>query len=324
MTCEIRWVFSFPGAQMKYTKPPLTFEEQADLLLSRGIKADRNRLVFRLKTVNYYRLSAYLYPFRARGGNTFQEKTTLDLVWKYYTFDRQLRLVVMDAIERVEIAVRTQLIYHFVHRHGVFGYADMANLPKLDKERFNKWLEDMKEETSRSKETFINHFNKKYGDYNKLPPLWMLAEIMSFGKMLTLFNGADDELRRVIAREYSIEDKVLQSWLGALNVIRNICAHHGRLWNRELGFKPMIPRGYKHKQWHEPVEVANNRLFAILTILEYMRKKIAPTSGWNNRLKELFIRYPEIPSELMGFPQNWEQSKIWSDCGEWGDKNYEF
>jgi abortive infection bacteriophage resistance protein len=95
-------------------------------------------------------------------------------------------------------------------------------------------------------ETFIDHFKAKYGDCHDLPPLWMLCEVMSFGKMLTLFNGVFEGLRRVIAQKYGIESKVLQSWLGALNVVRNICAHHGRLWNRELGFKPMIPRENKY------------------------------------------------------------------------------
>ncbi len=299
------------GNQVEYTKPPLTFETQADLLLSRGLKSDRDLLIRRLKTVNYYRLSAYLYPFRGIDGETFRENTSFDLIWKHYTFDRQLRLIVMDAIERVEIAVRTQLIYHFSHHHGAFGYTDSRNLPKLDNVRFQIWLGDMKEETKRSRETFIDHFYTKYGDSHELPPLWMLGEVMSFGKMLTLFNGVTDDLCRVIAREYGIEDKILQSWLGALNVIRNICAHHGRLWNRELGFKPMIPRRNKHPQWYVPVEVKNNRLFGILTILEYMRKQVAPTSGWCMRLKDLFLRYPEIPLRLMGFPQNWEQSSIW-------------
>jgi abortive infection bacteriophage resistance protein len=295
----------------EYTKPPLTFEEQADLIISRGLKADRDRLIRRLKNVNYYRLSAYLYPFRITGSDNFQEKTTLDLVWKYYTFDRQLRLIVMDAIERVEISVRTQLIYNFAHRHGTFGFTDAKNLPLLDEVRFQKWLEDMREETKRSHETFLDHFKDKYGDHHKLPPLWMLGEVMSFGKMLTLFNGVDDELRRIIARQYGLEDKVLQSWLGALNVVRNICAHHGRLWNRELGFKPMIPRPNKYPQWQNPVKIPNNRLFGILTILEYMRKRTASTSHWCERLKALFACYPEIPLKCMGFPANWEESPIW-------------
>lgn len=296
---------------MEYTKPPLTFEAQAELLLSRGLQADKAVLITRLQSVNYYRLSAYLYPFRQKSSDLFRGNASLDLVWRHYTFDRQLRILIMDAIERVEVAVRTQLVYHFSRRQGAFGYMDQSSFPKLEPDRYKRWIEEMKDEIERSRETFIKHFRAKYGDRHDLPPLWMLCEVMSFGKMLTLFNGVHDDIRRVIAREYGIEDRILQSWLGALNVIRNICAHHGRLWNRELGFKPYIPQRQKYPHWHDPLTVPNNRIFAILTILKYLLDKVAPTSQWNRRFRDLLRRYPEIPLAAMGFPLHWETHVIW-------------
>jgi len=296
---------------MQYCKPPLTFEAQADLLLSRGLIADKAVLISRLRAVNYYRLSAYLYPFRQHPGDTFRENTTLDSIWSHYTFDRQLRILVMDAIERVEVAVRTQLAYHFAHRHGAFGYRDRTFFPKLDASRYSNWIREMQDEIERSRETFIKHFQTKYGDCHDLPPLWMLCEVMSFGKMLTLFNGVEDDIRRLIAREYEIPDRVLQSWLGALNVIRNICAHHGRLWNRELGFKPFMPLKQKYPHWHDPFEVPNHRIFAILTILKYLLTKVAPTSNWEGRFRDLLGRYPNIPLQSMGFLPQWETHAIW-------------
>lgn len=295
---------------MEYTKPTLTFEAQADLLIQRGLKADRHILLFRLHSVNYYRLSAYLYPYRLTD-NSYHPGTTLDLIWKHYTFDRQLRVIIMDAVERVEVAVRTQLIYHFAHRCGPFGYTDQKNLPRLPADKHQKWLDEMKAESGRSRETFIDHFNKKYGDQHSHLPLWMLGEIMSFGKMLTLFNGTDDSLRKKIAAEYNISDVVLKSWLGTLNVIRNICAHHGRLWNRELSYKPFIPKANKFPQWHYPVAITNNRVFGILTILRYMLTYVAPTSGWAHRFIKLIHDYPEIHLRSMGFPDNWKDSPIW-------------
>jgi abortive infection bacteriophage resistance protein len=295
---------------MEYTKPPLTFEQQAQKLIARGLIADADELIKRLCAVNYYRFSAYLYPFR-NPDDTYKSGTTLDLVWKHYTFDRQLRVLVMDAVERVEVAVRTQLVYHFSHHYGPFGYADHVHFPKLNKDRFLSWLHEMDIESSRSRETFMEHFKSKYGDMHERLPLWMLAEIMSFGKMLTFFNGVDDDLRRIIARGYGIEDRLLQSWLGALNVVRNICAHHGRLWNRELGYKILIPRKQKYPQWHVPVEIGNDRMFAVLTVLRYLLRYVAPTSHWDERLKELFRKYPDVPLRWMGFPDDWEKSPLW-------------
>jgi len=296
---------------MEYRKPPFTFEDQAELLLSRGLQADKNILITRLQAVNYYRLSAYLYPFKQKSSDAYRDNTTLDRIWSYYTFDRQLRLLVMDAIERIEVAVRTQLVYQFSHKHGPFGYLNQLFFSKLDGDRYKRWIDDMKDEIARSRETFIEHFREKYGDCHEMPPIWILCEVMSFGKMLTLFNGVDDDIRRIIARRYGVEDRILQSWLGALNVIRNICAHHGRLWNRELGFKPFIPLKQKYPQWHDPFSIPNSRIFAILTILRYLLKKVAPTSQWERRFQDLLGRYPEIPLTAMGFPPHWKTHSIW-------------
>ena len=135
---------------------------------------------------------------------------------------------------------------------------------------------------------------------------------MSFGKLLTMFNGISDGIKKTIAKQYGIEDKILKSWMGSLNVIRNICAHHGRLWNRELGFKPLIPRKKKHPQWHIPVAIPQNRAFGILTILHYLLSYIAPQSKWHNRLIQLLNAYPEISQKSMGFPENWQNSPIWN------------
>ena len=142
-------------------------------------------------------------------------------------------------------------------------------------------------------------------------PLWIVAEVMSFGTVLTLYRGLEQILKQTVAREYSIADKVLTSWLIALNGVRNMCAHHARLWNRELGYKPLIPRGRKHPQWQEPVLIPNNRIFGILTILKYMLSYIAPQSKWDIRLIDLLDRYPEIPLTPMGFPANWKNCPIW-------------
>lgn len=293
---------------MHYNKPPTTWEEQAEILLNRGLIADKALLIQRLKAVNYYRLSAYLFPYR-KNDNTFKKGTTIELIWKTYTFDRRLRLIVLDAIERFEISVKTQLTYFFVHKYGAFGYTDRKNLPKLTEDQYNTFLKKIEDETERSNEKFIKHFKQKYGDFHKHLPLWMISEIMSFGLLLSLFRGIEPGIKKQIAGIYRITDIVLLSWLVALNGIRNICAHHSRLWNRTLGYKPRIP---KHdKRWHKPIEIQNYKVFAILSILKYLINIIAPQSSWDKRLFKLFDAYAAIPKNRMGFPGNWQDSSIW-------------
>jgi abortive infection bacteriophage resistance protein len=297
---------------MKFDKPPLTIEQQADLLLSRGLIADKEVFVNRLTVVNYYRLSTYLYPFRLPD-QRYKKGTTLDLIWRHYTFDRQLRLLTMDAIERVEVSVRTRLAYHLSHSFGAFAYIDQLNLPGLSIDDHQRWVNELKEELKRSQEPFIVHFYKKYGDIHPMPPLWMTIEVMSFGKTLTMFRGVDYKMKQKISAYYNVSDEILFSWLMTINSVRNICAHHGRLIDRVLGLQPKIPRGQKYPEWHTPVEITRERIFGVLTILQYVLQFDAPTSHWKERLKNLFSRYPDVSIQLMGFPANWEESPLWKN-----------
>jgi abortive infection bacteriophage resistance protein len=299
---------------MKYDKPALTLEQQADRLISRGLAGDRELIRQRLSSVNYYRLSGYLYPFR-NPDDTFRPGTTFEAVWQRYAFDRHLRLLVMDAIERIEIAVRAQLAYHHAHLHGPFDYATDANsLPKLDAQDYADFLERITNETSWSKERFVTHFKQKYGDSHECLPVWMVIEIMSFGSVLTFYRGASHQVKKAVANAFGMPDTVFDSWLLTLNTARNICAHHGRLWNRENGVKPIIPRIDNYPEWHTPVKVDNRRVFAILTICRYCLIRVAPQSRWDERLRQFIHQNPGIPIAEMGFPRNWEQSPLWQEA----------
>lgn len=214
---------------MRYTKPALTFEQQADLLLGRGMTGDRAAIIQRLRVVNYYRLSGYWFPYR-RPDDSFEPGTTFDTVWQHYVFDRRLRLLVMDALERMEVTVRTQLSYHHAHRHGPFSYCtNPASLPKLRPEKWQDFLSRITDETQRSRDQFMVSFRVKHGDCHALPPIWIASEVMAFGTIVTLFLGMEQDIKRQIAADWGVPDTIFESWLHALNSIRNICAHHGRL-----------------------------------------------------------------------------------------------
>lgn len=297
---------------MKYTKQPLTLEQQADQLLHRGMSGDRELMVARLASVNYYRLTAYWLPFR-NPDDTFKPGTTFDVVWNRYVFDRRLRLLVMDAVERIEIAVRTQLAYHHAHSYRAFGYAeDPASLPKLNAADRIQFIQRVAEETDRSREPFVGHFRSKYGDVHRPLPVWMVTEVMTFGTILTFFRGCSHHVKQNVASHFGVPERVFDSWLLTLNAVRNICAHHGRLWNRELGVKPLIPRLPKYPDWHTPVAVTNNRMFAVLTICRHCLRCVAPQSGWSNRIRSLLAEFSRVPRVSMGFPADWERCPIWS------------
>ncbi len=297
---------------MQYVKQALTLEAQADRLLQRGLVADRRILVARLREVNYYRLSAYWHPYRLKDSEQFAPGTTLDTVWQSYTFDRRLRFLAMDAIERIEVSVRTRMVNVFTLATGPFGYLDGNLLSGISEYEHRKFIETIVRETESSKESFVQHYRKKYSKDEPLP-MWMACELMSFGTMLTMYKGLDKHTQKQIAEGYGLEPKVLDSWLRTLNYVRNICAHHSRLWNRELAIRPFVPRADRQPQWHVPVDVmkSQHRTFSVFTLLKYMLDIVAPQSAWQDRLADLFAQYPYIPKRWMGFPDNWRDCPIW-------------
>jgi len=295
---------------LKYSKPPLSFEEQADLLMRRGMEGDRSLIVQRLAAVNYYRLSGYWYPFRS-SDDTFRPGTCFDDVWTRYVFDRHLRLLVMDAIGHIEIAVKTHVAYHHSHTFGPFAYAtNPKSLPGL-KHR-DEFLARLRGEVERGRETFVEHFHHKYGEEHQDLPLWMLTEVLSFGSTLTLFRACPLPVANEVANAFSVPSKVLSSWLLCLSAVRNICAHHGRFWNRVLGVKPMIPRAYTHPDWNTPTTVPNDRVFAVLTICRYCLDQLGMLGRWPERLQDLLHEWPSVPLHNMGFPAGWDTGPLWA------------
>jgi abortive infection bacteriophage resistance protein len=105
-------------------------------------------------------------------------------------------------------------------------------------DEYLEWRANLVEETGRSKEAFKTHFFKTYGDQHKELPLWMLTELMSMGSTLTFLKGTNDQILKSVAQDYGLADELFLSWFRSLNAARNICAHHARLWNRELGYAP--------------------------------------------------------------------------------------
>lgn len=304
---------------MEDAKAPLTFLQQADLLIERGMPGDRELMVQRLRSVSYYRVSGYAFPFRIvdpsdprKTESRLADGTTFEAVWTRYVFDRRLRLLLMDAIERTEIAVRSLFATHHALRHGAFAYAtDPSSLPDLNAADSQLLDAKLSDEQARSREAFAEHFRSGYGDTHTHLPIWMAAEVLSLGTLLTLCRGSGSPVRSQVAAASGVHEVVFRSWLLTLNKIRNICAHHGRVWNREFGVKPKIP--HQLTAWHAPVRVRGDRLFGILTICKWCLDQIAPQTCWGTRVRSLPRNTTGIPMRRMGFADGWEQCPIWLD-----------
>jgi abortive infection bacteriophage resistance protein len=293
---------------MRYTKPALSFDEQAQRLMERGLLGiEKATLAQHLSRVNYYRLSAYWYPFKqidsVTGEEHFAPGTAFEMIWRRYTFDRQLRLLVMDALERIEVAIlRTRMVEQFTRLHGPFGYCDKGNFgPNFSQNNFDRLMDEVSEAVERSPEEFVSRFRSKYTDEKNLP-LWMTAEVMTFGQLFTFFRHLQRKEQQKLSMTFGVYPPVMETWLHTLNFIRNTCAHHAR---------PKIPEQRHRPEWYIPVKPDPRRVYTVLLILKYLLDQIDPNNDWQVSFERLLNQYSEIPIGWMGFPRNWRDCPLW-------------
>ncbi len=296
-----------------YNKKPLTFAEQLARLKQRGLKVNNSKKALDiLSHISYYRLSAYWYTYRKRDGNgnildEFISLASFEEVLVYYEFDRKLRLLVLSALERVEISLRTQITYHLSHQYGAYGHTQPINFHPNFKHK--KWLEELEQkEIIRSKEEFIRHFKVSYEGFPALP-VWMATEIISFGALSKLFQGLKPDDQKAIAKIYAMHPRTLADWLHVLTYIRNICAHHARLWNRKLAIRPQLES--LRKIWVPPQTPRNDQLFAVILMLNYLLKINNNGIDWRKDMGKLLSNLKPTDLNEMGFPENWEEHKFW-------------
>ena len=296
-----------------YQKPAFTFEQQLDRLVERGLVIDdRAYALSKLKTINYYRLSAYCYPFRIRDQHSnvtsnFIRGANFDEVIELYEFDRHLRLLVMDAIERVEVYVRTLMTYHLGHTYGPFGHTNASNFHSGFGHA--RWLEKIEEEATRSTDVFIAHYKRKYSGFPTLP-IWMSAEIMSLGSLSFGYAGLKNDDKRAISRQLGLHHYKLKDWLHKLTYVRNVCAHHGRLWNRALSIRPEAVRD---PVWNPPITPRNDRIFFILLVLRELLKTMDNGDIWRKQCTDLIepIAREKRWRLAMGLPADWKEHPRW-------------
>ena len=293
---------------MQFTKPPKSFDEQIDLLIERGMLVkDRDRAKRYLAHLNYYRLAAYWLPFEQdHPTHQFKPGTDFDLILEHYIFDRELRLLVMDAIERVEVSLRTRWAYHLAHTYGPHAHLQRD----LFKPKWNhaEHINILKETVSRSSELFVKHFSK-YDE--ELPPLWVICEIMTLGQLSKWYaNLQKSKDRNAIAHVYNLDEVNLTSFLHHLSIVRNTCAHHARLWNRSFPFAWKLPRKRPSGMGDDFNRHDGKRLCNTLIMLAYLMDSINQNT-WKQRLKNLFARHPDVKAQTMGFPDDLQERPFW-------------
>jgi len=300
-----------------FNKPAISIPDQCQLMINRGlIIPDRSEVEKYLHTIGYYRLSAYALPFQiAISNHTFKPNVCFDDIRKLYIFDRELRLLVLDAIERAEVAFRSQFNNHMALTYGAHWYLNTTHF--LNTYNHSGLLSLINYEMGKSSETFLQAYLTKYTSPS-LPPSWMVTELLTFGQLSKVYdNLARGSDKKVIARGLNTSAELLSSWMQSVSDVRNICAHHSRFWNRELGTPPKVPKKPKGNWIRKPITVAdpsinpNKRIYLVLAILEYLLQAVNPTSSWHERLKDLMDHNPQVSRAHMGMPDDWDSDPFW-------------
>lgn len=303
---------------MQFNKQPKSFEEQLHLLIARGMYVpDRTKALHYLAHINYYRLQAYWLPFEgSRKPHRFKENTRFDTVLNHYFFDRELRLHVLDAIDRLEVSFRTQWAYHISHAYGSHGYLANTQGLRKNERRFLRDIDDIKNHVERSDEVFITHFHNTYED--ELPPAWVSCEIISLGLLSRLYSNLRAyKVRRAIAATYQLDESFLEGFLEHLTYVRNVCAHHSRLWNRHFSKKMPLPKGkplgLKDNIYIDSATKTEHKIYNTLVLIQHLINVIYPNSTWAQKLDALFQQYAINPSH-MGFPSHWKTLPLWQQA----------
>ena len=295
-------------------KPPYTIDEQINLLKLRGMhfRDEANAPQF-LKNISYYRLKGYWWDMQDNyPTHTFKPDTYFEDVIARYDFDSQMRLILFDALETIEIALRTKMIYHLSLKYGGLWYLNETIF--IDKDKHKKHVDDLKKEFVRSQELFIKDQKIRYP--NTDADSWKILEIASFGTLSKFFKNLQYQLeeKTIIAKEFGLNrHSELYSWLEPITYIRNIIAHHSRLWSRNMVKKPTEHLNNPKGLWfaNPLLPVQTKKPFLIISCMVYLCNQITPNHKIKTKILKLIEDNPNIPIYKLGFLNNWDNEPLW-------------
>lgn len=316
---------------MHYQKPWLNLEEQVQKLADRGLDVgDASQARHTIYRIGYYRLTGYLHPFRQKtvetsdtGATTitllssYEPGTTLGQVIALVDYDRRLRLLMLDAVERIEISVRMRIGYTLGKR-SPFAHLDSSTFEDHFVRRYKhgQWVAKAQQSHQRSHEPFVEHFDNTYEGQL---PIWALTELLELGQLSVLYSGFQREIATELANGYGVPTKKhFHSWLASINGVRNFSAHHARLFNRKLVHAPKRPKAGTIALLEHLQEPGSSKggfgLYNVVAIMAYLLYNIEPDTSWPRQLVELIEQFPateHIGIESMGFPPRWKDLELW-------------
>jgi abortive infection bacteriophage resistance protein len=290
--------------------------DQIKILRQRGlIVHDSDEVNHYLSHVGFFRLADY-WKFLQKDslGRAFIIGATFDHVIELYNFDRELRILLLDAIERIEVSVRSIMINMMCPKYGSNWFIDKRLF--FSEERMNDAIEKINRELERSDEEFVKQHDKEKTGFEH-PPAWKTLPILSFGTLSRIYGNICNDIKekRIIAKVYGLpQERWFQSWIQVVSILRNYCAHHSLICYRMFLFLPREIHRVK-LPWLKRVpkggSVESELLYYQICIVRYLLQTASPGNDFSYRLMELFVKYRGIDLERLGFFEGWDEEELW-------------
>ncbi len=250
-----------------------------------------------------------MYPFLAvpKKRQIFKPGASIDKVLKTYRFDKKLRILIFNEIEKIEVAFRCAMINVGCEETGdPFWITDPANF--ISPNKFQRTMDMIDSELHHSHEEFIDHFKATYSD--PYPPAWMLIEIMPLGGAYNVYSNIRNKMiKKRISKSFGLQMKPFESWMTVLTLTRNACCHHSRVWNKQNTIRPMTPSSIS-LPWIT-LNTDPMRIYFDLCIIKFFLNTISPNNDMKHKLQTLLSQFPGIDISIMGFPDNWDSEPVW-------------
>jgi len=289
-------------------KKALTYEEQVDHLINyhKLLVPDRDQAIYILRSVNYYRLSAYGIGLKKRDcPEDYMDGVSINTLYRLYTFDSRFRNLLIHTIEQIEIRLRTQIANYLALTYDPECYMDASYFDDKSMSRggtvHSNIISHFKDECARQNNVpFVRHHKINYSNHF---PIWVAVELFTFGNLTSLYSIMKPDDKKAISRQYNTEPRYLQSWILALTEVRNICAHYGRLYNMPLKQSPHL---YKENKKYR--NGRNNKIFPVILCIK--RMLLEDPDLWNKFSLDLIGLVEEyrdvVRLSYMDFPKEWK------------------
>jgi abortive infection bacteriophage resistance protein len=296
---------------MKCEKEPFSCEKHIEILQNRGLEVtDTERAIKYLNSVGYFRLTGYMYHLQENdGSHQFKGKVTFDDIINLYQFDKKLRVIINEYLERIEVAMRAKLTNYFSIKYGFFWLTNKNLFADLTIHQ--SIINEITETFLNPQESYLKSFKRKYTS-EAFPPSNMALETLTMGKITRLYKSLKNDTEKMqIAKDFNLPPNILTSWIIYLTNIRNICAHHSRLWNKRVtADQPIIPSREKYKFNGEITPNFHITIYGVISIINRLLSSFNPKNSFIAKI-EAIIEEHNIDTSLMNFPNNWKEVATW-------------